>query len=333
MKTILIKIVACATYFVWAESSMSTEKAGDVCGTNNLHNLRKVYPFFDGIPPDIPEEDIRRTDEWETGPYNITKHSASDELVLLSKPDITQNRLNARPYSSIGCVLGYTTLGQLSKQCDGVFIGIMSNVKSEDISDKPDHRKGEAFFAKIKFQVETNLFGQISGDTVTIPMTWIDGKAQMPSEGLRMLVFYARGHKINFFDRAVRKFDWIKPQVESNEPPAMLFRDWNTSMRVLKTPEIEKAYIQTVNGYLQIFRKGKRSPIEYYAFLKPLVKSPIWHIRQDAREDMLSLLRHEGTDMFDLKLALDDPELMDFFKDYIRYIVIPAREKRMKEKL
>ena len=301
---------------------------------NKRSELRKHYPFFDGIPPDIPEDDIRRTDEWEAYSYSITQLNDKGERELLPKETIIKNRLEARPYMRMmGPSRFRTTLGQLSKQCDGVFIGEIIDVGKLDDKDRSEIARGIALSVEITFQIETNVLGSLSKEFVTIPMLWMEYKESLPEIGLRALVLYGQGYKIGLWDVAASKFEWIKPATDPKSPPRMLFEDYSTSLRILKTPEIEKAYIQTVNGYLQIFRKGKRSPIEYYAFLKPLVKSPIWHIRQDAREDMLSLLRHEGTEMFDLKLALDDPELMDFFKDYIRYIVIPAREKRMTEKL
>ncbi len=56
----------------------------------------------------------------------------------------------------------------------------------------------------------------------------------------------------------------------------------------------------------------------------------VWRIRQDAREDLLRLLRF-APDEWDLNGLLDDPELMDIFKDFVRYIAIPDRERRQAE--
>jgi len=295
--------------------------------------LRKQYPFFDGMPPGIPDNDVRRTDEWEANRYDIIKRNDKGECELLPMEKIVKNRLEARPYlRMMGPSLFRTTLGQLSKQCDGVFIGEIIDVGRLDDKDRAEIARGIALPVEITFQIKTNLFGSLSKESVTIPMLWMEYKESLPETGLRALVFYGQGYKIGLWDVAASKFEWIKPPPDPKSPPRMLFEDYSTSLRILKTPAIEKTYIETVNGYLQIFRKEKRSPIKYYAFLKPLVKSPIWRIRQDAREDMLRLLRYDGPEMFDLKIALDDPELMDFFKDYIRYIVFPARENPMTEK-
>jgi len=314
--------------------AVSADSAGNHCyEVNNRIELRKQYPFFDGIPPDISEDDVRRTDEWEAYSYSITKRNDKGERELLPKETIVKNRLEARPYyRMMGVSIFRTTLGQLSKQCDGVFIGEIIDVGKLDDKDRAEIARGIALSVEITFQIETNLFGSLSKETVTIPMLWMEYKENLPEIGLRVLVLYGQGYNIGFWDVAASKFEWIKPPTNPKLSPRMLFEDYSTSLRILKTPAIEKTYINTVHGYLQIFREEKRSPIKYYEFLKPLTKSPIWRIRQDAREDMLSLLRHEGADMFDLKQVLDDPELMEFFKDYIQYIVIPARENRMTEK-
>ncbi len=301
--------------------------------THDVFELRAKYPFFDGIPPDIPEGDVRLTDEWEAYSYRIIKRNENGECELLPIEEIVKNRLEARPYyRMMGTSLFRTTLGQLSKQCDGIFIGEITDVGKLDDKDRAEIARGIALSVNITFQIERNLFGSFSKDSVTIPMVWMEYKESLPEIGIRVLVFYGQGYKIGLWNVAASKFDWIKPPTDPKSPPRMLFEDYSSSLRILKNPTIEKAYIETVNGYLQIFHEEKRSPVKYYEFLKPLVKSPIWRIRQDAKEDMLTLLRYEGVDMFDLKRALDDPELMDFFKDYIRYIVIPNHESRAKEK-
>lgn len=296
---------------------------------NKRIELREHYPFFDGIPPGIPEDDIRRTDEWEAYSYSITKRNAEGERELLPKETILKNRLESRPYlRMMGPSLFRTTLGQLSKQCDGVFIGEIKDVGKLDDEDRAEIARGIAHFVDITFQIETNLFGSLSKESVTIPMLWMEYKESLPEIGLRVLVLYGQGYNIGFWDVAASKFEWIKPPADPKSTPRMLFEDYSTSLRILKTHAIEKTYIETVNGYLQIFRREKRSPIKYYEFLKPLVKSPVWRIRQDAREDMLLLLRHEGEDMFDLKVPLEDPELLTFYKDYINYILLPKRVKQ-----
>ena len=120
MKRILIIAVVCTSVAVFAEPPTNGLTEGRPFSTNDLPGLRKAYPFFDGMPPDIPEGDIRRRDEWETQPYSITKLNAKGERVLLSKAEITDNRRSARLAGVYSC---FTSFGQLAKICDGVFIG------------------------------------------------------------------------------------------------------------------------------------------------------------------------------------------------------------------
>lgn len=310
-------------------SSMNLGPEKSFYESHGASALRKQYPFFDGMPPGIPDNDVRRTDEWEANRYDIIKRNDKGECELLPMEKIVKNRLESRPYlRMMGPSLFRTTLGQLSKQCDGVFIGEIIDVGKLDDKNRAEIARGIALFVDITFQIETNLFGSLPNEFVTIPMLWLEYKESLPKIGLRVLVLYGQGYNIGFWDVAASKFDWIKPPADPKSPPRMLFEDYSTSLRILKTPAIEKTYIEIVNGYLQIFRREKRSPIKYYEFLKPLVKSPVWRIRQDAREDMLLLLRHEGEDMFDLKVPLEDPELLTFYKDYINYILLPKRVKK-----
>lgn len=131
---------------------------------------------------------------------------------------------------------------------------------------------------------------------------------------------------LNTQDRGPLGFDWEKPPADPAALPAAPFKD-GPCLLFLDTPELSNAYIDVVSQYLQILRQEKRDPDRFYVFLRSLVRSPFLRIRQDAREDMLRLLGSYGPDRFDLKRAQADPELMDFFKDYIRYIAIPQREK------
>jgi hypothetical protein len=299
--------------------------------TNDLARLEEAYRGSGGSDGvfNVPEG-ISRADEWDVNIYRVAKREKTGEFVPLSKAEITLNRLGASPYARRGASFrSHTTLGQLAKQCDGVFIGVMSKIEGINGTDKFRIKQGEAPLVDITFQIETNLFGRLSADTATIPMLWFGGEEQVPENGIRTLVFYAQGYTMGFWDFAVNGFDWEKPPVKPDVPPAMLLENWNTSVRVLKTHEIEKTYIETVGGYLQLLRREKRDPDKYYEFLRPLVKSPVWRIRQDAKEDMLKLFGRHGPDRFDLRRVLNDPELdSGLLKDYVRYIAIPDREKQ-----
>ena len=277
---------------------------------------------------------IRKGDEWDAKMYTVAKRNDSGELVPLSRRDVTSGRVQHRPYFSRGnSPLWLTPLGQLCKQCDGVFVGVISGVGGLSDEEKTGLELGRARVdrpAHILFQVETNLFGRISGNTVTIPLLWMEGKGHAPTNGMRLLVFYARGFTIRETDvnRKYYLFDWEKPPEVPDAPPAIT-RELMSSIRILDSPETEKAYTEAASGYMRLLRREKRDPDRYYEFLRPLVKSPVWRIRQDAKEDILWLIGPVAPDRFDFKRIVNDPELdWDLVKDYVRYIAIPEREKR-----
>ena len=278
---------------------------------------------------------ISRGDEWDTKTYTVAKRSEKGELVPLSKAEITRGRIGARPYMRGEGSRYIATLGQLTKQCDGIFVGKITEVKGIDETDKDSLKRGLARVdrpADITFLITTNLFGRLPSDTVTIPILWMEGKEQLPERGVKALVFYAKGYSIGVLDFSVNGFDWEKPPEKPDVSPSMLFKKESTSIRLLKTSELETTYIETVDGYLQLLRREERDPDKYYGFLRSLVKSPVWLIRQDAREDMLKLLGHRCPDRFDLERIPDDPELdWDLIKDYVRYVAVPDRENRKAE--
>ena len=326
MKRILIFAVACTSVAVFAGPPINNLTEGRPFSTNDLPELRKAYPFFDGMPTDVPEGDSRRRDEWEKQPYRITKLNAKGERVLLSKAEITDNRLFARRNSVFGHC---TSFGQLVKICDGVFIGEIVEAQFLSAEDEVAVKKGIVVNVGLTFRVETNLFGRIPAISSFAPMMWYGG-GNSPDAGKKVMVFYSKGYTWNILDntqdRGPLGFDWEKPPADPAALPAAPFKN-GPCLLFLDTPELSNAYIDVVSQYLQILRQEKRDPDRFYVFLRSLVRSPFLRIRQDAREDMLRLLGPYGPDRFDLKRAQADPELMDFFKDYIRYIAIPQREK------
>lgn len=292
----------------------------------------RQWGISDGVF-NVPEG-ISRGDEWDGETYTVAKRNEKNELVPLSRRDVISGRVSHRPYFGNGNSPRWLTpFGQLSKQCDGVFIGVISGVKGLTDEEKAGLEQGRARVdrpAHILFQVETNLFGSIPGDTVTIPMPWLEGKGHAPTNGMRLLVFYARGLPIGETDlnRKYYLFDWEKPPEVPDAPPVVI-RELMSSIRILDSSETEKAYIEATNGYLQLLRREKRDPDRYYEFLRPLVKSPVWRIRQDAKEDILWLVGPVAPDRFDLKRILDDSALdWNLLKDYVRYIAIPDQERR-----
>lgn len=281
---------------------------------------------------------ISRWDEWDGRLYDVARRDKDGEMVTLSRAEIMQNRLDARPFRcDFAGVHISTTLGQMVKQCDGVFIGKISNVGDLTDQDTAEMRQGFLLPVRLTFEVETNLFGCLPERHVTLSMKWYDYKEHVPEVGLKVMAFYARGASYTFTiiktgsvvwtDYDITKFNWEKPPALSEAPPDVL-STVGSCIRILESDDMEEMYKETVGGYLQTLRLGNRDPVAYYSLLRSLVKSPVWRIRQDAKEDLLNLIRTPGLDGFDLKQVLNDPQLdWDLLKDYIRYAVVPAREK------
>jgi hypothetical protein len=274
---------------------------------------------------------ISRGDEWDAKTYTVAKRNENGELVPLSRTEVTRSRMDARPYArmSVTALRAYTTLGQLAKQCDGIFIGELASLNMEHarLQFQPEFLLGEL---GLTFRVETNLLGNLSSREAVFTMRWWESKTEAPKVGTRMMVFYARGFVFDLWNHSVNEFDQEKPIEKRGVPPVV--PNGSSGLRILDSSEAEKVYIEAVGGYLRLLRREERNPDKYYEFLRSLVKSPVWRIRQDAKEDLLKFWGRRGPEQFDLTRVLDDPELdWDLGKDYVRYVAIPGREKRKAE--
>jgi hypothetical protein len=290
----------------------------------------------DGIL-NVPEW-ISCWDEWDGTQYDVAKRNKEGDVVALSRAEIMSNRINARPYMrQIGSFSFWTTLGQMVKQCDGVFLGKIAGV--EDLSESDEARLGQGYVlpVKLSFLVETNLFGSLPEPRLSMAMNWFGGRQHVPEVGMKLVVFYARGASYNSsespqshvakMDVDLMKFGWQKPPAVPEASPAVLTRE-GSSVRVLENHDMETIYTETISGYLRTLRLGRRDPVEYYNFLRPLVTSEVWRVRQDAKEDLLHLVWTRDLEGFDLTKVLDDPQLdWPMLKDYLRYTVLPTREK------
>ena len=306
----------------------------------DLPRLERTYRTLgrsDGIF-NVPEGISRRTgDEWDGecgGSYQVAKRNEKGEMEPLTKAEVTRNRINNSPYHGPMSIPRFMApLGQLAKMCDGVFIGTVGKAHYRSPEDEKGVHKDHVVDVTLTFRVETNLFGRVTGGTVSIPMQWHEGKENVPQPGMRILVFYSRGFTIpknSFPIRESYVFDWQKPPETPKVAPTVIVWENSFSIRIIDSPETEKAYIEAVAGYLRLLRREARDPVKYYEFLRPLVNSPVWRIRQDAREDLMNLL---GLPLdparFDVRRVLDDSSLdWALGKDYVRYIAIPAHEKR-----
>lgn len=310
--------------------------------TRDLPRFERAYRKWgrsDGVF-NVPEW-INKKDEWDGGKYrwgySVVMHNKNGELVPRPRRDIVWDRMQSRPYVTQISWRNWATLGQLCKLSDGAFVGVISAINGLTDEDKAGLERGESRDdrpAIIVFQVETNLLGKVGAKFVTIPIVWVEGEGNAPKIGMKLLVFYTRGftiHESNT-DRKFLRFDWEKPPLDPKAPFTVVRKNV-PCVRILDSSETENAYIEVVKEYIRILRMENRDPDKYYEFLRPLVKSPVWRIRQDAKEDLLRLWGpFVGPERFDLERVLDDSELdWDLGKDYVRYIAIPDRQKSKAE--
>ena len=338
MKQMMLMMLSSATIAVIG-AQPATGTGGIALNTNDpvkqkAHSSREKV-FHDAGQSDgtfnVPEW-ISKEDEWDKRRYKVATRNENGEIVPLSRAEITQNRIANSPYRGDFLVIrGLSTFGQLIKQCDGVFVGAITEVQYPPGENEESIRDGIVPDIALTFRVETNLFGQVKEKLVTIPMRWWEGlEGHAPTNGMRLLVFYARGYTFRTlsFDNSPLGFDWVKPPEVPNVPPHVIMKE-GSCVRVLDPLETEKAYIEMLDGYLRLLRWEKRDPDKYYEFLRSLVNSPVWRIRLDAKEDLLWLLGYQCPKQFDLKCILNDPKLdWDLLKDYTRYISIPVRERQ-----
>ena len=264
--------------------------------------------------------------------YATTRIDEKGEQVPLSQEEIAQNRVIAHCpyYRNLGRRF-LAMFGQMAKQCDGIFIGKVTKVRLENDAPELEHMNKTAFLVRsvsLTFGVETNLFGQLTNKDAVFDMQWLEGSALALTNGMRMMVFYARGEPISMWNSQAKTFDWVKQEENPKTKPAILNN--SSGLRILDDPAAERLYIRAADEYMQLLRREKRDVDKYYAMLRRQIKSPVWRIREDAREDLRTLFRRPPAS-FDLNRVFDDPEIDDLLKDYIRYVVCPAREREKAE--
>ena len=81
-------------------------------------------------------------------------------------------------------------------------------------------------------------------------------------------------------------------------------------------------YLAAVEGYIRYRQNWKEQSEQYYAFLRGMLKTSIFRIKEDARAEILHLVR--SCPDFDVNLVLDDDTVDDGIKDYLRLIWIPG---------
>lgn len=216
------------------------------------------------------------------------------------------------PYKGDWRVTG-STLGVLCRISDAVIVG---RIEQAGVSD------ANQFKRSFKIAVETNIFGRVSGHSVSVDAFWGLGVRELRA-GERAIVFLSgRLWGSDDFARASR-WDFDVPSVPKDASGNYHLRG-NERNIVVIGPDEERAYLDAVAGYMRIFRGKTRDPEAYYLFLCDLMKSSITRIREDARQDMLHLIRSKHD--FNLDRILKDGNIDEGIKDYVRLYWKPWME-------
>lgn len=229
--------------------------------------------------------------------------------------------VNARlPYVARGdFALG--SLGQLSKLSDNVIIGKVINMK-----ETQDETHGK--FVGVALGIETNLFGEISNKAITIILNVQEQCVQPMKSGDHILVFLANDDYGNYIYDAL-SFDFEKTATRSitNNTPRVVCD--GRGIFSLNNDADEREILAATEGFLCVLRREKRNAEAYYALLRKLILSPVPRIKEDARSDLLFFIIK--TKSFDPHRILDDDNVDDGIRDYVRLILLPSRQPPRKQ--
>lgn len=213
------------------------------------------------------------------------------------------------------------TLGQLVKLCDWVFIGKVLEDTDEKV--KTSERKNvSSGRMNLVLSVETNLFGQVKSKEIVVSSYWWGG-LHHPKKGDRMLVFLAQ-ERYDKYVFEVMRFDFDKTHFEGETNNIPIVVRENRGMICLDGLETERLLLFAVDSYLQVLRREPRDADKYYGILRQLMCSPVQRIKEDAKSDLLKFLRSEP--LFGLDQVLDDKNVDNGIKEYIKSFLVPMRQ-------
>ncbi len=255
--------------------------------------------------PDEQDIEVIFPPELNPSPPPTEEQRRHDDLI---------RKLNANlPYRNDWAKQG-STLGVLCRISDAVIVG---RIDQAGVSDTNQFKRS------IKIAVETNVFGRVPGLSVSVDAFWRLGLREL-SAGERALVFLS-GRLWGAEDYArARRWDFDVPSVPKDASGNFYLRGNDRNIVAVGGPEEERAYLDAVAGYMKCLRGTARDPEAYYLFLCGLMKSSIPRIREDARQDMLYLIRSRQE--IDLDRILKDGNIDEGIKDYVRLYWKPWRE-------
>ena len=232
-------------------------------------------------------------------------------------------RLNRKlPYhSDEDLTCRFNTLGQLVKLCDSISV-----VKVVEVVDDGSKSATKRSVPKIKLTInsETNLLGHLDRDGLSLNVQWWDRK-RLPQKGDRWLVFITR-QDYEYYMLDAMKWNFDKTKVQGKPLDTAVVMGHGRGTIDLAGGKTESDILAATAGSLQNLRQQKWDADKYFELLRELVLSPDQRIKDDAKIDLLNFLRTCAS--FDLNRALDDKNIDDSIKDYVRLILIPQREKK-----
>jgi len=245
----------------------------------------------------------------------------------------------------------YTTLGVLSRYSENIVVGKITDAWTEDEGGKRVDRNRGGWFQKIEFSAKTNILGQVSSPSIKLNYKWQGlGDGSLKS-GENAIVFLSGKQAVNLmmevayeegtlFSRPAEPalaeknppkggsaiWAWIRglPSSAKKAPPKDLYLLGQERGVITFDGEDElDEYLTVLSGYLRYLPDRKENPEAYYMFLRSLLKSSNPRIKEDARSDLLYLVRL--CPEFDVNLVLNDEAVDDWIKNYLRLVWIPLQ--------
>lgn len=204
-------------------------------------------------------------------------------------------------------------LGALCKVSDAIIIG---HVVQPEVSGSNQNS------TKFTIKSDTNIFGKVSGSSVSVEVLGHSGLCKL-NGGERVIAFLSR-NAARLFEAS--KWEFNAPPVEENVLENLRLRGDGRGIIIINSAEEEKAYLDSVAGYIRYLRKENKDFEKYYQFLCGQMKSPYFRIKEDARRDMLDLIKSYPS--IDLDRVLKDDNVDNGIKDYVRLILKPWKENK-----
>lgn len=216
---------------------------------------------------------------------------------------------------------GISTIGQLVKQVDVVMVGQVKRLTSEAKLVGTSHTTKYGFDVKI---VDV-LYGQTKKKNMNL-VNSLEVFDKTIIEDDYVLLFLSGSEltiSLDIFD-----FQYVNTVRQQNKK--LLLLGYSRGVIRLHLPYKEDEVYKAVTNYISILRCEKRDSKRYYDFLKNVTKTQNRRLIEDGNSDMLFLLR--TCDEINLYELLNDEELDPNIKEYIRVVMIPHKENKLKQK-